>query len=417
MWSLPAGLSNSTQSNPIVNLTNTGSTPLITIYTVTTTEKSTGCKSMDTVMVTVSSIATANAGSAQNGCTGASFGLMGSVGGSATSGIWSGGAGLFSPSNFDLNATYFPTQTEYGVGSVSLTLTSNDPVGPCTFASSGVVLNFHQSPIVDFTVDDPDGCPTHCVNFKDLSTIASPDVIKSLTWNFGDGITNTTNTLTPTHCYPNTGSYAVSVKAISNHGCSTTKTKPAYITVFPVPVAAFDPTPKTATILDPFVTLNNQSSTDVTIWHYWFGDGDSISFTPPNNSNPSPLHSYAKNEEKTYTATLIVQNTYGCLDTVKHNIIIGPMFTFYIPNTFTPNGDGYNDVFFGTGVGIIKYDLFIFNRWGEQIFEGNSLDHAWDGKVKGSQELAQQDSYVWKVNLTDVFGKNHDYVGHVILLK
>ena len=414
-WSPSTGLSNSTISNPTNNLINTGALPIITIYTVTTTETSTGCVSKDTVLVTITSIATANAGSNQTGCIGATFTLSGSVGGSATSGTWSGSAGTFSPSASILNAVYIPTAAEYASGSVTLTLTSNDPIGPCSFASSNVFLHFqYQTPIVDFTVDDSAGCQTHCVNFKNLTHISGGDSIFGTTWNFGDGI-NSTQTLA--HCYPNPGSYTVSLTAISNYGCSASKIKPGYITVFPNPVAAFDPTPKPATIMDPLITLNNQSSSDVIIWHYWFGDGDTISYVPPNNYNPNPTHLYSDNIEQTYFAELVVQNSFGCIDTVKHEIIIGPMFTFYIPNTFTPNGDGFNDVFFGKGMGIVTYEIFIFDRWGAQVFQGNSIDAVWDGKSKGGVEFAKQDVYTWQVKLTDVLKKQHNYVGHVLLLR
>ena len=206
-WSPSTGLSNSTISNPTDNLINTGSLPIITNYTVTTIEISTGCVSEDTVLVTITSIATANAGSNQTGCIGATFTLSGSVGGSATGGTWSGSTGTFSSSTTALNAVFIPTAAEYAAGSVTLTLTSNDPIGPCSFASSDAVLYFHQMPIIDFTVDDSAGCQTHCVNFKNLTYIGGGDSIFGTTWNFGDGI-NSTQTLT--HCYSNSGSYTVS---------------------------------------------------------------------------------------------------------------------------------------------------------------------------------------------------------------
>ncbi|MGZ4078137.1 MAG: PKD domain-containing protein, partial [Bacteroidia bacterium] len=345
-WSPVTGLSSPTVPNPTVTLTNLGVAPILTSYTVTTTETATGCTSTDVVVVTVTAVATANAGSAQFGCIGSSFTLSGAVGGSATSGTWSGGAGTFAPSATALNAVYTPSAAEFAAGSVTLTLTTDDPTGPCTFASSNVTLSFYQTPVVNFTVDDPDGCPVHCVNFSDLSTVGGGDNIVGWSWDFGDGATDVTNNPTPAHCYNNTGFYTVTLTTVSNHGCSSTLVKPAYIDVFPVPVAEFTPTPTSATILDPVVTLNNQSSSDVTSWYYSFGDGDSIS---PNV--PSPTHSYPNVVAGTYTATLTVINSYGCTAYVQHDIVVGPEFTFYIPNAFTPNGDGVNDFFFGTGIG------------------------------------------------------------------
>ncbi len=92
-------------------------------------------------------------------------------------------------------------------------------------------------------------------------------------------------------------------------------------------------------------------------------------------------------------------------------------FTFYIPNAFSPNGDGINDEFFGKGESIMEYDIWIFDRWGNLIFSGKDLNAKWDGRANGGNEIAKQDVYVWKVRLTDVFLKKHDYLGTVTLVK
>ena len=94
-----------------------------------------------------------------------------------------------------------------------------------------------------------------------------------------------------------------------------------------------------------------------------------------------------------------------------------PEFTFFIPNAFTPNGDGVNDYFYGSGVGIGSYDLWVFDRWGNMIFRSNDLNDQWDGKANYGAEEAQEDVYVWKVKLTDVFGKPHRYLGTVTIVK
>jgi gliding motility-associated-like protein len=411
-WSPSLGLSSSAISNPTVTLINGGVTSTTNPYTVTTTIIATGCTSTDVVNVIVDAVATANAGSAQSVCVGSNITLAGAIGGSASGGTWSGGAGTYVPNNTTLNSVYTPSAAEYAAGTITLTLTTNDPTGPCTFASSNVTFTFYQTPAVAFTVDDPDGCPVHCVVLTDLTTVGGGDNIVGWSWDFGDGVTDNTNNSAPSHCYANTGLYTVTLTAVSNHGCVATLVKPAYINVFPVPVAEFNPTPTTATILDPVVTLNNQSSSDVSSWYYYFGDGDSLS---PNV--PSPTHTYPNVAANTYTVTLIVQNTFGCWDTIQHDVSIGPEFTFFIPNAFTPNGDGVNDYFFGQGIGIDKYDLFIFDRWGNMIFHGHDLNDMWNGKANGGNDVAQQDVYVWKVKLTDVFGKKHNYIGTVTLVK
>ena len=410
-WSPATGLSNAAIADPTVTLINAGGPAIISSYTVTTTNATTGCTSTDVVVVTVDAVATANAGSPQSVCEGNGITLAGAIGGSATGGTWSGGAGSFSPNNTTLNAVYTPTAAEFASGTVTLTLTTNDPTGPCTFASSNVTFTFFPNPVVSFTVNDPDGCPTHCVQFNDLSTVAGGTVV-SWSWNFGEGGAPDL-TQNPSNCYEiGEGWYDVSLTATSNNGCSSTLTMPSYIHVFPKPIAEFSPTPNPASILDPIVTLVNGSSSDVNSWLYYFGDGDSIGY-----STPSPVHSYPDVASSSYLATLYVSNVYGCLDTVQHVIEIGPEFTFFIPNAFTPNGDGTNDYFFGQGIGIIDYDIFIFDRWGNEIFHGKHLNDMWDGRANGGADVAQQDVYVWKVRLTDVFNKKHNYIGTVTLVK
>jgi gliding motility-associated-like protein len=412
LWTPATGLSSAADANPNVTLTNISSAPVSTTYTVTTTNSATGCVSIDSVVVTVNIVATANAGSTQAVCAGTSLTLAGAVGGSVSGGTWSGGAGTFSPNNTTLNAVYTPTSAEYASGSITLTLTSDDPAGPCTFASSSVTFNFYQNPVVDFSVNDPSGCPVHCGIFTDFSTVAAGDAIVSWNWDFGDGSPDST-TQNTSHCYSVTGFYDVTLTVTNNHGCQSDSTQVQMVEVFPVPVAEFVASPNPASVLDPEVTLNNASSSDVIAWTYYFGDGDSIA---PNVS--SPVHMYPSSGPAVYTATLMVENSDGCRDTVQHPVEIGPEFTFFIPNAFTPNGDGVNDFFFGQGIGIIEYDIWIFDRWGNMIYHGDNIDTSrWDGRANNGKEVAQQDVYVWKVKLKDVFDKKHNYIGTVTLVK
>jgi gliding motility-associated-like protein len=182
--------------------------------------------------------------------------------------------------------------------------------------------------------------------------------------------------------------------------------------VFPIPDAAFTPTPNPASVLDPNVTMVNQSSPDVAFWYWNFGDGDTLS-----PLTPSPTHAFPSASPGVYTTTLIVASLNGCVDTTSRTIEIGPEFTFYIPNAFSPNGDGVNDEFFGKGIGINKFELYIFDRWGNMIFYADDINKHWDGRANRGAEMAQQDVYVWKVRLTDVFDRRHNYIGTVTIVK
>ena len=160
------------------------------------------------------------------------------------------------------------------------------------------------------------------------------------------------------------------------------------------------------------VSFYNQSTPDVVSWYWDFGTGETLS---PNQ--PNPTYGYPFTNGGTYNTTLTVYNAYGCSDVITKEIIVEPYFTFYIPNVFSPDYDGKNDTFFGVGIGIAEYEITIFDRWGEKIFESNNIEKGWDGKANGGAEIAQQDVYVWKVNLKDIFNKKHEYIGTVTIIK
>jgi gliding motility-associated-like protein len=112
---------------------------------------------------------------------------------------------------------------------------------------------------------------------------------------------------------------------------------------------------------------------------------------------------------------VLAVNEFGCkaIDdvcievTMNHNI--------YIPNIFTPNEDGVNDVFLVYGTGIVKIEMIVFDRWGEKLFTSTDQLKGWDGVYKG--KLSKNDVYVYLVNYTALDGKKYTKTGHVTLLK
>ncbi|MBK7391037.1 MAG: gliding motility-associated C-terminal domain-containing protein [Bacteroidetes bacterium] len=190
-------------------------------------------------------------------------------------------------------------------------------------------------------------------------------------------------------------------------GCTQTFTQPNAITIYPGPEAAFTPNPFEASILHPIIDFENTSS-GATLYNWTFGDGLSSTLF-------EPVHTYP--DTGWYEVVLHVQNSYGCFDTVSHWVYIIPEFTLYVPNAFTPNQDGINDAFSIAGIGIVSMNLEIFNRWGENIYSTSSRDAGWDGSVQKDNGLAQQDVYVYQVTVKDVFGKTHQRVGTVTLVR
>ena len=269
----------------------------------------------------------------------------------------------------------------------------------------------NPNPVVVFTTIDTVGCEPFCVNFQDSSTIVTGNNI-AWAWDFGDG-SPTISLENPTHCYSNDSVfspvfYTPAFTVTSDSGCVSSLSKNNFIKVYPKPKANFTVEPKTSTIINPVISITDLS-TGANFWNWNFGDLDTASVF-----NPAP-HTYA--DTGTYTITLIASTQYSCYDTSYQNIIIEPDFVFYIPNAFSPNDDGINDYFSGKGIFIIKYEMSIFDRWGNLIFFTDDINKPWDGRANHGNEIAQKDVYIYSISLLDIRMAEHKYKGIVTLIR
>ncbi|MES2593082.1 MAG: PKD domain-containing protein [Bacteroidota bacterium] len=315
--------------------------------------------------------------------------------------IWNFGDG--SPVITITNSTHL--YTAIGAYSAKLLVISN--FGCKDSISKPYFVNPNPSP--DFTADDTVGCEPLCVNFQNLSTIAT-GTNTGHSWNFGNGSSTNQN---PNHCYNNDSIYTtitfnIILQVTSDSGCTTTLTKNNYITVHPNPEAGFSVQPATVSILNPIISIIDLSA-GANFWTWNYGDLDTSSF-----SSPLP-HTYA--DTGTYTITQIVSTLNNCIDTSYQTVTIEPEFLFYIPSAFTPNNDGKNDVFTGKGVFIVTFEMMIFDRWGNLVFFSDDINKPWDGTVNYGSEIAQQDVYVYTIKITDIKRKKHSYNGIITLVR
>ena len=205
------------------------------------------------------------------------------------------------------------------------------------------------------------------------------------------------------------GNYTVTVSDVNGWSGSNTIT---IITLFASPTAYFTYQPQSTSILNPAIQFTDSSIYNISSWLWNFGDPESGS-----SSLQNPGHTYTDTGK--YIVKLIVTDIHGCTDTIEHSIFITPDYIFYAPNGFTPNNDGINDVFLPQTEIIIsaEYSLIIFDRWGNKIFESNDYKQGWNGKVKNTNMLAQEDVYLWTVKLLDFNHGQHEYLGRVTMLK
>ncbi len=277
----------------------------------------------------------------------------------------------------------------------------------------------NPNPIVNFKGIDSIGCEPLCVNFQDLATITSGNNTAWL-WDFGDN-GSTSSSENPVHCYNNDSvhsplSFNITLTVTSDNGCTSTVAKTNYITVYPEPSAAFTVQPVSASIIDPVITLLN-SSTGANFWYWNFGDGSAPLITGIDSSSVSAPVPHTYTDTGTYTITLITTTQYGCIDTAYQLAIIEPSFLFYIPDAFSPNGDGVNDIFTGKGIFVKEFEMMIFDRWGNLTFFSDDYNKPWDGKANYGTETAQQDIYIYSINITDFVRKKHHYKGTVTLVR
>jgi gliding motility-associated-like protein len=127
-------------------------------------------------------------------------------------------------------------------------------------------------------------------------------------------------------------------------------------------------------------------------------------------------------DPRNYIVELIATSSLGCADTVTRVIIVQDEVIFYVPNTFTPDNDDYNEYFqaiFTSGYDPFDFNLYIFNRWGELIWESHDASVGWDGTYGVDRSLPVQDgTYTWKIDFkTSINDERIEVVGHVNVIR
>jgi len=276
-------------------------------------------------------------------------------------------------------------------------------------STADITVVVEPLPQVDFTADVREGCQGLTVNFKDLTT---PQAVSWL-WNFGENspFGNTSFFQDPTHYYLDAGSFDVSLSVVTSAGCRMKMLYPDYILIHPNPDAYFEVKPDVINEMDSLVFFHDQSI-QADIWNWYFGEPFSSNNT---SSIQNPTHTYS--DTGTYYPVLIVFSNYGCSDTIVGKVIVRPNTTFYVPNAFTPNKDGINQVFraYGEGIDSDRFELFIYDRWGRMVFITHNIETGWDGTYNGTN--CSEGVYVWHISYYDALKHHHAEKGVVTLIR
>jgi gliding motility-associated-like protein len=233
--------------------------------------------------------------------------------------------------------------------------------------------------------------PAGCVPY-DAVFVNNSEAGQTFEWDFGDGGTSTDPS--PTHTYTAAGTYTIRLVANDPNTCNLTDTAYFTITVADQPVAAFTYSPNPPTENTP-TTFTNSSSPDAILFHWNFGDGDTLL----TSSRLGVSHQY--NATGTFNACLTAYNAAGCSDTACNDVLTLIKTLVDVPNAFTPNSGDINSVVMVRGFGIAKMKFIIWNRWGQKVFETENRLQGWNGKVRGAVQPMDVYAYTLDVEFFD----------------
>ena len=275
-----------------------------------------------------------------------------------------------------------------------------------------ILVSWYDLPTVDFSSNNTSGCWPVEVCFYNNTSISQ---VASCDWDLGNGFYSN-NIDSVVTIYNTPGSYNVTLDVTNSDGCANDTTYFNYIDIYDYPVAGFTSHPNPVSVLSPAVQFVDTSSTDVVYFDWTFYDSTNTQIGSDYVQNPS--YNFSGLIEQQYYIQLYVENQNGCSDTVYGTQIVEGQYAFFLPNSFTPNGDGLNDSFFPVGdkISVENYSFKIFDRWGKLIFSTNDFNEKWDGTYQNNS--LSSDAYVWKIELLDSqSGEEKRLRGYVLLSK
>ena len=211
-------------------------------------------------------------------------------------------------------------------------------------------------------------------------------------------------------------------EVIDSKGCrANEKGEKITINLNPTPVASFDAYPQPTDVNNPFVNFIDNSSGHINaVW-----DFNNYTANDTIVNNLILTHEFMAIADTHFVSLNIISDS-GCVSSITKEIFINKAFTCYIPSSFTPNNDLFNDHFLPIIQGVNGYKLSIYNRAGDEIFETSKFtdtycmfgcDEAWDGKAKNSDEYVTEGQYAYSINIIDFQGKERSFQGTITVIR
>lgn len=385
-WFGPGGYTSSAANATVTNVTNsTAGTYVVVVSSVNS------CTNSAQAIVSVKALPVPSLAVTPKACINSTVNLMGFGGDSYR---WDG---PFDFASTKQNTTFTATSMSYsGIYTLSV-LNSGGCVGYTT-----ALVEIYTLPDGVLTTDNDNRCVPFCTNFELENSNAAP--ILDYTWMINS---KTFNQQYFNYCFTDPGEYVIRGSFLDVNGCTNATTYT--INAYKPPVADFVYLPaKPVEMLDQVIFSDMSGGEENTQWNWYF-----VSNTGYKSNSKSA--NYVFDHAGKYRVAMVVTNKWGCADTIVKLVEVDPDFSLYVPDVFTPNEDGRNDIFQPKGRGIVKYDLRIYDRWGERLFQTNDFPTGWDGTFNGKK--CKSEVYVWEIVASDAYGKVKELSGHVTLYR
>mgnify|MGYP001795744859 CR=1 FL=1 len=289
-------------------------------------------------------------------------------------------------------------------GSYPVRLTLIDEIG-CTRQEVIRVDWFPVPPAIIFEPSSFVGCPGEEITFTNLSFPIDEtyENRRDIDDKQHDSIISTT------HLFEEAGIYSIFIEITSPLNCYTSELFPDWIEIDSFPIADFSWAPVDDVSNFMPTVMFQEESTRAVEWEWQFGEfGETI--------GPNPTFTFPDTGRQ--EIQLIVTHPYLCQDTIVKIVDVTPKITFFMPNAFTPNSDGKNEVFGAVGFfrGIRNYEMIITDRWGGAVFRSQDPETGWNGRVNNVGSWASQGVYTYQIRFMGPRGKPYQYRGFTTLL-